>query len=122
MFMTNYKRGDVILALFPDSNLKTAKKRPVLIVQADDLQTNLPQIIVVMVTSNLSRQNHPSRVLIELSTPNGKASGLVSDSVIATDNLATLHEKFIDKKLGNLPNMEEIEQAIAHTFGLNLKN
>jgi hypothetical protein len=24
--MTNYKRGDVILALFPDSNLQTAKK------------------------------------------------------------------------------------------------
>jgi mRNA interferase MazF len=120
--MTNYKRGDVILALFPDSNLKTAKKRPVLIVQADDLQTNLPQIIVAMVTSNLSRQNHPSRVLIELSTPNGKASGLVSDSVIAADNLATLHEKFIDKKLGNLPNIEKIEQALANTFGLILKN
>jgi mRNA interferase MazF len=122
MFMTNYKRGDVILALFPDSNLKTAKKRPVLIVQADNLQTNLPQIIVAMVTSNLSRQNHPSRVLIELSTPNGKASGLVSDSVIAADNLATLHEKFIDKKLGNLPNIENIEQALANTFGLILKN
>jgi mRNA interferase MazF len=122
MFMTNYKRRDVILALFPDSNLKTAKKRPVLIVQADDLQTNLPQIIVAMVTSNLSRKEHPIRVLIELSTPNGKASGLVADSVIATDNLATLHEKFIDKKLGNLPNIVDIEQALANTFGLILKN
>lgn len=67
--MTNYKRGDVILALFPDSNLQTAKKRPVLIVQADDLQTNLPQIIVAMITSNLSRKSHPSRVSIELSRP-----------------------------------------------------
>jgi len=44
--MTNYKRGDVILALFPDSNLPTAKKRPVFIIQADNRQTNLPQIIV----------------------------------------------------------------------------
>ncbi|HEX8567955.1 MAG TPA: type II toxin-antitoxin system PemK/MazF family toxin [Pyrinomonadaceae bacterium] len=70
--MTNYKRGDVILALFPDSNLQTAKRRPVLIVQADDLQTNLPQIIVAMITSNLSKKVHPSRVLIELSTTAGK--------------------------------------------------
>jgi mRNA interferase MazF len=122
MRMTNYKRGDIILALFPDSNLQTAKKRPVLIIQADNLQTNLPQIIVAMITSNLSKKSHPSRVLIELSTPDGKQSGLISDSLIATDNLATLHEKFIDKKLGSLPNMQAIEKALAHTFGLNLKD
>jgi mRNA interferase MazF len=120
--MTNYKRGDVILALFPDSNLQTAKKRPVLIVQADDLQTNLPQIIVAMITSNLSKKSHPSRVLIELSTPNGKQSGLLSDSLVATDNLATLHEKFIDRKLGSLHDVNEVEKALAHTFGLTLKD
>jgi len=120
--MTNYKRGDVILALFPDSNLQTGKKRPVLIVQADNLQTNLPQIIVAMITSNLSRKGHPSRVLVEISTLAGKKSGLLSDSIIATDNLATLHEKFIDKKLGSLPNIEAIEKALAHTFGLILKD
>lgn len=120
--MTNYKRGDVILALFPDSNLQTAKKRPVLIVQADNLQTNLPQIIVAMITSNLSRKEHPSRVLIRISNPPGKQSGLISDSVVATDNLATLHEKFIDKKLGSLPNMKAVEQSLAHTFGLILKD
>jgi mRNA interferase MazF len=120
--MTNYKRGDVILALFPDSNLQTAKRRPVLIVQADDLRTNLPQIIVAMITSNLSKKAHPSRVLVELSTTAGKQSGLLSDSLVATDNLATLHEKFIDKKLGSLPNMSRVEKALAHTFGLTLKD
>lgn len=120
--MTNYKRGDVILALFPDSNLQTAKRRPLLIVQADDLQTNLPQIIVAMITSNLSKKAHSSRVLIELSTAAGKQSGLLSDSIIATDNLATLHEKFIDRKLGSLPDMNEVEKALAHTFGLILKD
>jgi len=120
--MTNYKRGDVILALFPDSNLQTAKKRPVFIIQADNLQTNLPQVIVAMITSNLSRKSHPSRVLIEISAPEGKQSGLLSDSVIATDNLATLHEKFFDKKLGSLSNLKAVEKAVAHTFDLTLKD
>jgi len=32
-----YKRGDVILVLFPHSDLRTAKLRPALIVQADNL-------------------------------------------------------------------------------------
>ena len=120
--MTNYKRGDVILALFPDSNLQTAKKRPVLVVQADDLQTNLAQVIVAMITSNLSRKTHPSRVLVGISTFAGKQSGLLSDSLVATDNLATLHEKFTDKKLGSLSNMNAVERALAHTFGLILKD
>jgi hypothetical protein len=47
---------------------------------------------------------------------------LLSDSLIATDNLATLHEKFIDRKLGSLPDMNEVEKALAHTFGLILKD
>ena len=38
------KRGDVALALFPNSNLTSAKTRPALIVQADNLQTRLSQI------------------------------------------------------------------------------
>ena len=36
-----YKRGDVVLVLFPDSNLRTAKRRPALIVQANNLNTDL---------------------------------------------------------------------------------
>jgi len=50
-----FDRGDVVLVLFPDSNLKTAKRRPVLVVQADHLQTGLQQVIVAMISSNLSR-------------------------------------------------------------------
>jgi mRNA-degrading endonuclease toxin of MazEF toxin-antitoxin module len=38
-----YKRGDVVLVLFPDSNLRTPKRRPALVIQADNLATGLPQ-------------------------------------------------------------------------------
>lgn len=118
--MTNYKRGDVVLALFPHSNLQTAKKRPALVVQADNLQTNLPQVIVAMITSNMTRKDHKSRVTILLNSTEGKQSGLQSDSVIVTDNLATVREKFIDKVIGNLPTMKAIDMALAHTFNLKL--
>jgi mRNA interferase MazF len=45
-------RGDVVLALFPDSNLRTANTRPVLVVQADNLNTGLPQILVARTPSS----------------------------------------------------------------------
>lgn len=59
-----YKRGDVVLMLFPHSDLRTAKTRPALVVQADNLQTGLPQVIVAMITSQMFRSRHQSRVIV----------------------------------------------------------
>jgi mRNA interferase MazF len=113
----SYKRGDVILVLFPHSDLRTAKPRPVLIVQADDLQTGLPQVIVAMITSKRFRADHPSRVSVFLSALEGKQSGLLTDSVIMTDNLATIAEYAIDRVIGHLP-MSKVEPALRHTLAL----
>ena len=99
----SYKRGDVVLVLYPNSDLRTAKTRPALIVQADNLQTGLSQVIVAMITSRLFRANHPSRVVVEVSTPIGQRTGLLTDSVVMTDNLATVAEVAIDRVIGTLP-------------------
>lgn len=98
-----YKRGDLILVIFPDSSLRTGKSRPALVVQADDLQTGLTQVIVAMITSRMARANHLSRVVITLSTPEGRQSGLLTDSVVMTDNLATIADTEIDRVIGSLP-------------------
>jgi mRNA interferase MazF len=112
-----YKRGDVILVLFPHSDLRTAKLRPALVVQADNLQTGLPQVIVAMITSRLFRANHPSRVIVPRSSSEGQQSGLLTDSVVMTDNLATIAESEIDRVIGTLP-MANIDKALRHTLGL----
>ncbi len=83
-------RGDIALVLFPNSNLTSGKTRPALVVQADGLQTGLNQIIVAMITSQMSRAGHPSRVTVVLNSSDGQQSGLLTDSVVMTDNLATI--------------------------------
>jgi mRNA interferase MazF len=113
----NPKRGDVILVLFPNSDLRTARTRPALIVQADDLNTGLPQMIIAMITSRMFRANRPSRVMITLNTPDGKNSGLLADSVVMTDNLATITETAIERVIGNLP-MGKVDDALRHTLDL----
>ena len=118
--MTTFRRGDVVLVLFPNSDLLTAKKRPALIVQADDLQTGIPQVIVAMITSNMSRANHKCRVSVSIDSPDNRASGLQLDSVVVTDNLATVQSNFIHKVLGRFPAMADVDTALAHTFGLNV--
>ena len=114
---TDYSRGDVVLVLFLHSTLRTAKPRPALVVQANDLQTGLPQVIISMITSRMSRANHPSRVIIQLATPEGQQSGLLTDSVIMTDNLATVAHSEIDRIIGVVP-MARIDAALRNTLGL----
>jgi mRNA interferase MazF len=112
-----YKRGNVILVLFPHTDLRTAKLRPALVVQADGLGTGLPQLIIAMITSRMFRSNHPSRVTIQLTSDEGQRSGLLTDSVVMTDNLATVAESEIDRIIGLLP-MGEVDRALRHTLGL----
>jgi mRNA interferase MazF len=113
-----FNRGDVVLVLFPDSNLRTAKRRPAVVVQAEHLDTELSQTIVAMIFSNLARAGHPSRVQIARASALGLQMGLLSDSVVMTDNLATILDREIDRKIGSAPNTADIDQALRHTLGL----
>ena len=114
----NFHRGDIVLVLFPDSNLRTAKRRPALVVQADRLGTGLPQSIVAMISSNMARAGHPSRVVVRVGAMGPRGSGLLTDSVIMADNLATIHESEIDRVIGALPDLNEIDTALRATLGL----
>jgi mRNA interferase MazF len=112
------KRGNVVRVLFPNSNLMSAKRRPALVVQADDLDTELSQILLAMITSNMSRAGRLSRVTILLQSAEGVASGLRLDSVVMTDNIVTLRNNEIDSILGSLPDMKAVDAALRHSFGL----
>ena len=114
-----YSRGDVVLVFFPDSNLITARRRPALVVEADRLETGLPQTIVAMITSNLSRAGHRSRVTVLRSSAQGRGMGLLSDSVVMTDNLATVRESEIHRLIGRCDEMQSIDTALRHTLGLD---
>src|SRR3989442_10987067 len=116
--MTGVKRGDVVLVLFPNSDLITFKKRPALVVQADNLATGLPQVVIAMITSNLARRGHASRVFIPLNSPQAQGSGLLTDSVIMADNLATALDKAVVQKLGQLADMKAVDSALRTTLGL----
>jgi mRNA interferase MazF len=116
--MTGLERGDAVLVWFPNSDLVTFKQRPALVVQAHNLGTGLPQVLVAMITSNPARRGHPSRVFFSLNSPEAKAAGLRTDSVVMADNLATILDKAIAGKLGHLSDMSRVDAALRHTLGL----
>ncbi len=116
--MTGFRRGDVVLVLFPNSDLVTFKQRPALIVQADNLNTGLAQVVIAMITSNLARRGHQSRAFIPLNSAQAKGSGLLTDSVVMADNLATALDKAIIRKLGQLADLKAVDAALRTTLCL----
>ena len=112
----SHKRGDVVV-LFPNSDLRTAKLRPALVVQANSLNTGLAQTVIAMITSKMFRAGPPSRVTVLLRSSEGQQSGLLTDSVVMTDNLATVANQAIDRVIGRLP-MAQVDDALRGTLGL----
>jgi mRNA interferase MazF len=71
-----------------------------------------------MITSNTARGGHPSRVAVSSASPEGRAMGLRLDSVVMTDNLATVLHVEIDKTIGQALDMQPYDNALRHTLGL----
>lgn len=115
--MTTCKKGDVVLIRFPNSDLVTYKKRPALVVQADEPDTGLSQKIIALITTNQQRTG-PTRVPVPKNSKCGQAMNLPADSVIVMDNLTTVLLREIDKVVGCCTDMGEVEKALRCTFGL----
>jgi len=118
----SYSRGDVALVYFPHSDLYTIKLRPVLVIQADNLNTGIPQVVVAMISSNLQRAGHPGRVTILLTDTLAIGTGLRLDSVIMTDNLVTIELAQFKSRIGAFSAMQLVDEALCHTLGLKTVN
>jgi mRNA interferase MazF len=112
-----YRRGDVVLVYFPNSDLRTVRRRPALIVQDETVPIDHPQRVVACITSRTHRLG-PTRLYIEESTPVASEMGLLSDSVIVVDNLATLPDSAIDRAIGHCPIMNEVDARLRLLFRL----
>jgi mRNA interferase MazF len=115
--MINCKRGDVLLLIYPHSDLTTYSKRPALLVQADRLDTGLDQKVVAEITSKMHRTG-PTRVRFLKNSAAGRQMGLLMDSVVVTDNLATVKDRAIEKVIGSCPTMAAVDSALRTTLAL----
>jgi mRNA-degrading endonuclease toxin of MazEF toxin-antitoxin module len=96
------KRGDVILVRFPHPSGLRGKKRPAVIVQSDAYSGVVSTLVVAEVTSNLTMASDPTCLFIDTSTPEGRATGLLRDSVVSCLMLVTVYEDTIAQVLGTL--------------------
>jgi mRNA interferase MazF len=115
------RRGDIVLVDFPFSDVTGSKVRPALVVQADVLNQQLDDTILALITSSQRRVvGSPSQVLVDISSPEGKQTGLRLNSVVQCENLVTRDQSLILRSIGSCSAsaMQRVDAALKATLDL----
>ena len=81
------------------------------------MPTGLQQVILALITSNLSRTGM-TRVPVLRESPAGTRMGLMVDSVIVCDVVQTVHHDAVQRTIGTCPVMSEVDRALCATLRL----
>lgn len=95
---------------------KAAKRRPVLVIQADPFNASrLSTTVAAVITSNTALAAMPGNVFVP-----AISSGLPRDSVVNVTALVTLDKADLDTKTGDLPAalLDEVERGLRRVLGL----
>src|SRR5262249_40774475 len=113
-------RGDVVLVRFPHPTGLRGKKRPAVVVQSDAYAGAVGTLVVAEVMKNLAMAGDPACLLIDPSTPEGSATGLVRDSVVSCLVLMTVYADTVAQVLGTLsPGMKQkLDGCLKAALGL----
>lgn len=114
------KRGEVHIALAPTFDGSAPKTRPFLVVQADYYNQRISKVLLAPITSNLSRQHDRAHCLIDVSTADGKATGLHQDSLVSCLNLVVLPTSALKKQIGVVSSaiLDNIDACLKAALGL----
>jgi mRNA interferase MazF len=109
------QRGDVVLVDYPFASGVGAKVRPALVIQNDRDNRRLINTIVVMITGRTARaSSEDTQLLIDISSPDGRQSGLIMNSAVNCVNIFTVAQSKVLRQLGSLPArlMAEVDKCL----------
>ena len=92
--MEGFVKGDIVVIEFPFSNLKSAKRRPVLIIKVPKGE----DVIVAQITG----ESYEKFVEIPIKKEDFKQGSLKRDSYIRIDKIASIEKYLIKYKAGSL--------------------
>jgi mRNA interferase MazF len=97
------RRGEVVLVAWPLAKPvggKVSKVRPALVIQNDRDNQRLTNTILAMITGQTRRTLEVTQLFIDISTPDGRQTGLRHDSAVNCINLLTVEQQKIITTIG----------------------
>jgi len=94
-------KWDVVLVGYPFSSLLVAKVRPAVVISPDDYHQRGDDILVILVTSNITRRS-PHDIIVATTHPEFRQTGLRKESAIRVSKIMTLEKSKVQHTLGKL--------------------
>ena len=115
-----YQRGDVVIVDVPFVSRPGSKMRPMVVVQNDRNNARMANTILATVTTNTARAKESTQVSIAVRSADGRQTGLIADSVISCENLLTIDQSNIRRKIGQLtPSLiQQLNAALKESLDL----
>jgi mRNA interferase MazF len=90
------------------------------VIQSDFYNQRLTNTVVAQITSTLKRAAEPAHLAIDVSSPEGKQSGLLRNSVVSCYNLNTVNEQRIKRVVGrfSVEMMRQVDACLGVALGL----
>ncbi len=108
-------RGDVVLLPISFVSGAGTKVRPALVVQDDSLNSRLNSTIVAIITTTNKRAaDEPSQLFIDVTTPDGRTTGLLHNSTVKGEHLDTVEQRDVFRVIGRFTDslMQQVEARI----------
>ncbi len=100
------KKGDIVLARFPFTDLSSEKLRPALVSVPENRNND---VVLAFITTQMDEED-VCDLLVSSKNPDFKKTGLKKDSLIKLNKLITLNKSIILGKIGQL-SQKQIEET-----------
>ncbi len=112
------RRGDVVILDYPFSDASGSKVRPALVVQNDADNSRRSNTILVMTTKSI--RGIRTQVVIDVTTPDGQASGLHITSAVNCSDIYTVNSRHIIHTIGHLSDsfMRQVDDGLKAALDL----
>jgi mRNA interferase MazF len=113
-------RGDVVRVDFPFSSGAAGKIRPARVVQNNIDNGRLRDTIVALISGNIKRVAESTQLLVDPATSEGASSGLHGPSAVICNQLYTIRQRLVLKKIGDLTTdlMDQVDNCLKAALDL----
>jgi len=110
------KRGTIVLAPFPFTDLSGRRLRPALVVSRSDRSGN--DVILAFVTTQLARFRPQTDVGLDDAHPDFSKTGLKQSSIIKLDKLVTVESSILLGELGELSDvlLQQVNEKLRYAL------
>jgi mRNA-degrading endonuclease toxin of MazEF toxin-antitoxin module len=114
-------RGDVILVNYPFASGTGSKVRPAVVIQRNRNNSRLDNTIIAQLTSRTRHaRTEPTQLLIEAASAASQQAGLLIASPLSCENVYTVRQDIIARKIGTLPTSVMLQVAACLKASLDL--